>query len=103
MRPFSTATTRALAALVRVARRVGCALADLAAAATGLGAAFAPGVAALPTPLDACVGDTAVAPAVPLEAAPLTASGTGPHARCLPVTGRRPSTRPVSVAITERG
>src|SRR5436305_14174142 len=106
MRPFSTATTCALAALVSVESRGGWALAPFAAAVAGLGAALDPGVEAedaLPTPLAACVGDTAAAPAVALEPAVRTGAGTGPHARRLPVTGRRPSTSPVSVAITERG
>src|SRR5690242_14581340 len=106
MRPFSTATTCALAALVSVDSRGGWALAAFAAAAAGFGAALDPGVVgdvALPTPLAACVGETAAAPPVALETAVRAGAGTGPHARRLPVTGRRPSTSPVRVAITERG
>ena len=87
------------------------ALPALAAAAAGAGAAVEPGVAALapvgaesfaPAPLA-----TAEAPAVALDPEAiddgLGAVESEPHATRLPVTGRRPSMRPVSVAITPFG
>src|SRR5580704_11758847 len=105
MRPSCTATTEALGGLVRSTNCKGCATtfapAAAPAAAGDSGAAdAAPGVAALEAP--AATDGTAAAPAVALEA------GTAGvliavQATCLPVTGRRPSIRPVSVAITAFG
>ncbi len=82
-----------------------------AAAVVGEGAAAEPGVAALPAvgaeSFVAALLVTGVAPAVALEpeasAEGLGAVESAPQATCLPDTGRRPSIRPVSVAITVFG
>ena len=47
-------------------------------------------------------GDTALAPAVAVEADSASASGSS-HETFVPLTGRRPSIRPVSVAMTTFG
>ncbi len=124
MRPSCTATTDAFGELIRSTSCSGCAATaraaralaaaaaavgdgagaepgTLVAAAAGLGAAPAGVVEAAPAGAGAAaVPVSAVAPAVALDG---DAAGSGSQATCLPVTGRRPSTRPVSVAITAFG
>ena len=76
------------------------------AAAAGVGAIAAPGVpadaeaAVVVGALAECLAEAPTALAVALETATVDSE---PHATCLPVTGRRPSVRPVSVAITPLG
>ena len=106
MRPSWTATTDAPASPDSVANSGGEAL---AAAACALEAALA-GVAAedgvpsavLLTSAAALWGETALAPAVAVEADSAAASGRTQET-FVPLTGRRPSIRPVSVAITTFG
>src|SRR5665213_268279 len=120
IRPSCTATTAALGALTRSTNR-GAALAFVAPlvaaapAAVGAGGGTEPGVD--PPTGALLVGALLVgALLVPVFAAPVTAvafavaldgdAGVGssePHATCLPVTGNRASTSPVSVAITDLG
>src|ERR1019366_1746333 len=125
MRPSCTATTEAFGALIS-STNCGAALAasdpltasDAAAVGEGAGtepgtdaaAAFEPLVPAEP----AGTALAALAALEPIFALPVTAfafavaleadvGSSEPHATCLPVTGKRASTRPVSVAITDLG
>jgi len=77
---------------------------DNGAALTGAGADTEPGV----DPAAALDGAVCAAPATAFAFAVAldgdgAAGSSAPHDTCLPVTGRRASTRPVSVAITDLG
>ncbi len=116
MRPSATATTAAFGALIKSTNCV-AALAALvpaaaaAAAAVGDGGGTDPGVAAPALDPATAAAPAAPWPVLPAFAAPATAFALAvaleeesePHASCLPFTGKRASTRPVSVAITDFG
>ena len=104
-RPSWTATTCASGAVVSPTSCRGRAAAREAAAAAGAGAAVEPGEpagepAAAPDPLAVSpLSGVALPVAVELDGV----VGSVFQATCLPVTGMRPSIRPVSVAITALG
>src|SRR5271163_1882616 len=93
IRPACTATTAALRALRRSARCGFRALAPVTAAPATVGAGAVESRATVPL-----LRVIACAAAFDAEAA-----GSTSHASCLPVTGGRPSKRPVSVEIASRG
>ena len=119
IRPSCTATTCAFGALVMSTNRSAALFVDAPLAAlAGAGAAEEPGAAAedpeaacpaetpgVAAPVGLADGETALAPAVALDGegsgtvAPVEAGRSSQPMR-LPVTGGRPSTRPVRVAIT---
>src|SRR5947209_17911822 len=113
MRPSWTATTLALGALIRSTSCSGGSLCGRAlprplvatdagegAAAPGAWAALAASATGLAGALAALDGSPA---AVALPVALERAGSNSPQPTCLPVTGSRPSIRPVRVATTERG
>src|SRR5277367_4869879 len=110
MRPSCTATTEAFGVLISstncgAASAFSAPLAAPEAAAVGDGAATEPGVESLGgAALDAVFASpaTAFAFAVALDG-DAGAGSSAPQETCLPVTGRRASTRPVRVAITDLG
>ena len=100
-RPSWTATTEAFGALVRSTTwsfGAGCPWAAAAAAADGETAEPDPGA-------DFAAGALAAALAVALDAEGVAPASVRAalHSRDVPSTGGRPSTRPVSVAITAFG
>src|SRR5258708_25332178 len=101
MRPSWTATTDAVGMLRRSTcwrmLAAACARLELASAAAiaGDGGAVEPGVAVFADVAAAALADTATALPVAL-AGRRVMGGSAVHATCLPVTGRRESTRPVN-------
>jgi len=75
-------------------------LREVVAAAAGDGAAPAGAAVVAAAVASDCLEGTATASAVALDVATVDSE---PQATCLPVTGRRPSVSPVSVAITSLG